>query len=118
MSINDSDCIIDLCDQSITHVFQKSAVQNDVLKIRFQMTTYISDEIQQNQIGTAPTKGKRGIPIIRISHNMPHVCEFADRIHIRRLGKRLGVIYQTDYTMSDAVAFMTGAKEPLEAQAS
>ncbi|MCY0150016.1 ATP-binding cassette domain-containing protein [Hoeflea sp. G2-23] len=60
----------------------------------------------------------RGIPIILISHNMPHVFEVADRIHIHRLGQRLCVINPKDYTMSDAVAFMTGAKEPpLEAQA-
>jgi fructose transport system ATP-binding protein len=56
----------------------------------------------------------RGIPIILISHNMPHVFEVADRIHIHRLGKRLCVINPKDYTMSDAVAFMTGAKEPPE----
>lgn len=56
----------------------------------------------------------RGIPIILISHNMPHVFEVADRIHIHRLGKRLTVIKPNDYTMSDAVAFMTGAKEPPE----
>jgi energy-coupling factor transporter ATP-binding protein EcfA2 len=30
----------------------------------------------------------RGIPIILISHNMPHVFEVADRIHVHRLGKR------------------------------
>ena len=54
----------------------------------------------------------RGIPIILISHNMPHVFEVADRIHIHRLGKRLCVIDPKDYQMSDAVAFMTGAKEP------
>ena len=54
----------------------------------------------------------RGIPIILISHNMPHVFEVADRIHIHRLGRRLCVIKPSDYTMSDAVAFMTGAKLP------
>ncbi|WP_342078787.1 ATP-binding cassette domain-containing protein [Yoonia sp. SS1-5] len=54
----------------------------------------------------------RGIPIILISHNMPHVFEVADRIHVHRLGKRLCVIDPKDFTMSDAVAFMTGAKEP------
>ena len=53
----------------------------------------------------------RGLPIVLISHNMPHVFEVADRIHIHRLGKRLCVIDPKDYTMSDAVAFMTGAKE-------
>ena len=54
----------------------------------------------------------RGIPIILISHNMPHVFEVADRIHVHRLGRRLCVVDPKDYTMSDAVAFMTGAKEP------
>jgi fructose transport system ATP-binding protein len=54
----------------------------------------------------------RGVPIILISHNMPHVFEVADRIHIHRLGKRLCVINPKDYSMSDAVALMTGAKEP------
>lgn len=56
----------------------------------------------------------RGIPIILISHNMPHVFEVADRIHVHRLGKRLCVIDPKEFTMSDAVAFMTGAKEPPE----
>ena len=54
----------------------------------------------------------RGIPIILISHNMPHVFEVADRIHVHRLGKRLCVIDPKEHTMSDAVAYMTGAKEP------
>ncbi|MCB1380789.1 MAG: sugar ABC transporter ATP-binding protein [Alphaproteobacteria bacterium] len=55
---------------------------------------------------------RRGLPIVLISHNMPHVFEVADRIHIHRLGKRLCVINPKDYSMSDAVAFMTGAKAP------
>jgi len=54
----------------------------------------------------------RGIPIILISHNMPHVFELADRIHIHRLGKRLCVVNPADVTMSDAVALMTGAMRP------
>ena len=54
----------------------------------------------------------RGIPIILISHNMPHVFEVADRIHVHRLGRRLCVIDPKDHTMSDAVAYMTGATDP------
>jgi fructose transport system ATP-binding protein len=56
----------------------------------------------------------RGVSIILISHNMPHVFEIADRIHIHRLGRRLTVIDPKAYSMSDAVAFMTGAKLPEE----
>ncbi len=56
----------------------------------------------------------RGIPIILISHNMPHVFEVADRIHVHRLGKRLCVINPKEHSMSDAVAYMTGAKLPEE----
>ena len=55
---------------------------------------------------------KRGLPIILISHNMPHVFEVADRIHIHRLGRRIAVINPRDYSMSDAVAIMTGALQP------
>jgi fructose transport system ATP-binding protein len=55
---------------------------------------------------------KRGLPIILISHNMPHVFEVADRIHIHRLGRRLTVIDPKKLTMSDAVAMMTGAMAP------
>jgi fructose transport system ATP-binding protein len=55
---------------------------------------------------------KRGLPIILISHNMPHVFEVCDRIHIHRLGARLCTITPKEFSMSDAVAFMTGAKAP------
>jgi len=54
----------------------------------------------------------RGIPIILISHNMPHVFEVADRIHIHRLGKRLCVVDPKQVSMSDAVSLMTGAMTP------
>ncbi len=54
---------------------------------------------------------RRGLPIVLISHNMPHVFEVADRIHIHRLGRRLTVIDPKKYTMSEAVALMTGALE-------
>jgi fructose transport system ATP-binding protein len=61
---------------------------------------------------------KRGMPIILISHNMPHVFEVADRIHIHRLGRRLTVVDPKTVTMSDAVAMMTGAMAPpVEAEA-
>jgi len=55
---------------------------------------------------------KRGLPIILISHNMPHVFEVADRIHIHRLGRRLCVVDPKKVSMSDAVAMMTGAMAP------
>ncbi|GAA2884248.1 sugar ABC transporter ATP-binding protein [Actinoplanes cyaneus] len=54
----------------------------------------------------------RGLPVILISHNMPHVFEVADRIHIQRLGRRIAVITPSSHSMSDAVAIMTGAAPP------
>jgi fructose transport system ATP-binding protein len=60
---------------------------------------------------------RRGLPIVLISHNMPHVFEVADRIHIHRLGKRLTVIDPKKYSMSDAVALMTGAMAVPESMA-
>ncbi|WP_181704394.1 ATP-binding cassette domain-containing protein [Chthonobacter albigriseus] len=57
---------------------------------------------------------RRGLPIVLISHNMPHVFEVADRIHIHRLGKRIAVVRPKEISMSDAVAIMTGAMKPPE----
>src|SRR4051794_18242204 len=54
----------------------------------------------------------RGLPVILISHNMPHVFEIADRIHIQRLGRRATVITPESHSMSEAVAIMTGAAAP------
>ncbi|MDP3252863.1 MAG: ATP-binding cassette domain-containing protein [Hydrogenophaga sp.] len=61
----------------------------------------------------------KGLPVILISHNMPHVFEIADRIHIARLGKRAAVVNPKVISMSDTVAVMTGAKlaEELPAEA-
>ncbi len=56
----------------------------------------------------------KGLPVILISHNMPHVFEIADRIHIARLGKRAAVVDPRRISMSDTVAVMTGAKSAAE----
>ena len=51
----------------------------------------------------------RGLPVILISHDMPHVFELADRIQIMRLGRRVAVVTPHTHTMPEAVAIMTGA---------
>ncbi|MFC3495791.1 ATP-binding cassette domain-containing protein [Glycomyces rhizosphaerae] len=53
----------------------------------------------------------RGVPVILISHDMPHVFKVADRIHIQRLGRRAATITPESHSMTDAVAIMTGARE-------
>jgi fructose transport system ATP-binding protein len=52
---------------------------------------------------------ERGLGVILISHNMPHVWEVADRIHVQRLGRCAGVITPHTHSMTDGVAIMTGA---------
>ena len=51
----------------------------------------------------------RGLPVIMVSHNMQHVFDVADRIHIQRLGSCAGVVTPQSHTMEEAVAIMTGA---------
>ena len=55
---------------------------------------------------------RKGLPVVLISHNMPHVFEVSDRIHINRLGRRICTIDPKRHSMSDAVAIMTGAMAP------
>jgi fructose transport system ATP-binding protein len=57
---------------------------------------------------------RKGLPIVLISHNMPHVFELADRIHIHRLGRRICVVDPKTCSMPEAVAIMTGAQPPRE----
>ena len=54
----------------------------------------------------------KGIPVVLISHDMPHVWEVADRIHIQRLGTRIAVINPKEVSSTDGVAIMTGAMDP------
>jgi len=54
----------------------------------------------------------KGLSVLLISHNMPHVFEVADRIHVARLGRRVAVVDPRQITMADAVAIMTGASAP------
>ena len=56
----------------------------------------------------------RGLAVVLISHDMPHVFEIADRIHVQRLGKRVAVVDPRRISMSDTVAVMTGALRPDE----
>src|SRR5947209_14548985 len=53
----------------------------------------------------------RGVPVLLISHNLPHVFEVADRIQVMRLGRRAGIARPGDQTMDDVVAMMTGATQ-------
>jgi fructose transport system ATP-binding protein len=51
----------------------------------------------------------RGLAVILISHDMPHVFEVADRIQVMRLGRRVALTTPKRNTMSEVVAIMTGA---------
>jgi fructose transport system ATP-binding protein len=51
----------------------------------------------------------RGLPVVLISHNMPHVFEIADRIHVQRLGRRVAVVRPSEHSMAEVVSIMTGA---------
>jgi fructose transport system ATP-binding protein len=54
---------------------------------------------------------EHGLPVILISHNMPHVWQVADRVHVQRLGHCAGVISTATTSPEEAVAIMTGAKQ-------
>lgn len=55
----------------------------------------------------------RGLGVILISHNMPHVWEVADRILIMRLGRCAAVVTPQSHTPTEGVAIMTGARNDL-----
>ncbi|SFT01888.1 ATP-binding cassette domain-containing protein [Saccharopolyspora flava] len=54
---------------------------------------------------------ERGLPVVLISHNMPQVFDIADRIHVHRLGRRVGLVSPRTHDMNEVVGLITGAKE-------
>jgi len=50
-----------------------------------------------------------GIPVILISHNMPHVFQVADRIVVLRLGTVVAELDPKTDTVDQAVSWMTGS---------
>ncbi len=53
-----------------------------------------------------------GIPVVFISHNMPHVFEVADRIVVLRLGEVVAELDPRQATIDDSVSAMTGSLRP------
>lgn len=54
----------------------------------------------------------KGLSVVFVSHNMPHVFAIADRVHVARLGRRVALLNPKKVSMSDTVAVMTGATAP------
>jgi simple sugar transport system ATP-binding protein len=53
----------------------------------------------------------RGLAIIFVSHNLPHVFEVADRVSVMRLGRRVHVGAAEEETNESLLAAMTGVSD-------
>ncbi|MGH7117392.1 MAG: ATP-binding cassette domain-containing protein [Acetobacteraceae bacterium] len=51
---------------------------------------------------------ERGLSVVLISHNMPHVFEVTDRIFVLRQGIEAGTLITREAHMSDVVSLITG----------
>jgi len=54
----------------------------------------------------------KGLPVVLISHNMPHVFGSPTASMWRDWGRRAAVLNPKKFSMSDAVAVITGATAP------
>jgi fructose transport system ATP-binding protein len=52
---------------------------------------------------------KRGIAVVLISHNLPHVFEVSDRVMVMRRGAKVGERQTCDTSMEEIVSLITGA---------
>ncbi|MDQ0189897.1 ATP-binding cassette domain-containing protein [Alicyclobacillus cycloheptanicus] len=53
----------------------------------------------------------QGIPVIFISHTLPHVLEVTDRIEVMRLGKKVASLKTAEANLNEVVSWITGSKE-------
>ena len=56
----------------------------------------------------------RGMPVVLISHDMPHAFEIANRIPVHRLGQRVAVVSPKELAMTEVVSLMTEALRLVE----
>lgn len=63
----------------------------------------------KNVLETIRRVRDKGIPVVFISHSMPHVMEVADRIQVLRLGTRVATLDAKRTSMEELVGLMTGA---------
>lgn len=52
-----------------------------------------------------------GIPVIFISHTLPHVLEVTDRIEVMFLGRKVTSLRTQDTNLNEVVSWITGSKE-------
>jgi fructose transport system ATP-binding protein len=52
----------------------------------------------------------RGIAVVLVSHNMPHVFELTDRIFVMRRGQCAGSLITREASMNDVVSLITGVR--------
>src|SRR5258708_37524156 len=79
------------------------------LVIMGEPTAALGDREAGQVLNLIRTIRDRGLAVILISHDMPHVFEVADRIQVMRLGRRAAVTAPLRHTVSEVVAIMTGA---------
>jgi len=52
----------------------------------------------------------RGIPVVFISHTLPHVLEVTDRIDVMFLGRKVKSLVTEDTSLDEVVAYITGSR--------
>jgi fructose transport system ATP-binding protein len=52
----------------------------------------------------------RGISVVLVSHNIPHVFELSDRIFVIRLGHKAGDLITRETSINDVVSLITGVR--------
>lgn len=53
---------------------------------------------------------KQGIPVVFISHTLPHVLEVTDRIDVMLLGKKVASLNTKETNLNEVVSWITGSK--------
>lgn len=54
---------------------------------------------------------ERGIPVVFVSHTLPHVFEVTDRIDVMRLGHKVASLPTAETNLDEVVSLITGSKE-------
>jgi simple sugar transport system ATP-binding protein len=88
----------------------RAVAWTSVVLILDEPTSALGVEQTANVLDTIRRVRDRGVAVVFISHTMPHVIDVADRIQILRRGRRVTSMRNSQTSMEELVAYMTGAK--------
>ncbi len=88
----------------------RAAAWGESLIILDEPTNHLGVEEVEMVLNLIRRLRERGLPVIFISHTLPHVLEVTDRIDVMFLGRKVASLKTSETDLDEVVAYITGSR--------